>query len=187
MHSIRGFTPVVGCTRSAVEDVLLLRVGLVISLVGLLLFWSIGGGFSSPEKDLIQSVLGMRDGFNDQDAGDVLVHCSADFRETEYFLDATSFRGALLRIFLSQRDRSDGSFIWQTLIEEDEIQIDLMGSPEQARVATVSAPVRFVKRKNPQAKPVWILRIDGLAQKETDGRWRFVEASFKTISGRQPF
>ena len=88
---------------------------------------------------------------------------------------------------MSQRDRSDGSFIWQALIEEDEIQIDLMGSPEQARVATVSAPVRFVKRKNPQAKPIWILRIDGLAQKETDGRWLFVEASFKTISGRQPF
>ena len=56
----------------------------------------------------------------------LLYIANASLRETEYFLDATSFRGALLRIFLSQRDRSDGSFIWQTLIQEDEIQIDLI-------------------------------------------------------------
>ena len=164
-----------------------LRVIIALSIIGLLLFWLVGGGFSSPKIDLVQSVLGMRDGFNDQDAGDVLVHCSADFRESEYFLDAASFRGALLRIFLTQRDRSDGSFLWHALVAEEEIQIELHGSEEDARIATVSAPVRFVKGNKPQGKAVWTLRIDGMAQKETDGRWRFFEASFKTISGRRPF
>ncbi|MEC9476351.1 MAG: hypothetical protein VX764_04860 [Planctomycetota bacterium] len=167
--------------------VVLLRVVIAAAIIGLLLFWMVGGGFSSPKENLVQSVIGMCDGFNAQDAGDVLVHCSDNFRENEYFLDASSFRGALLRIFFTQRDGADGSFLWRALVVEEEIQIELQGPEEEARVATVSVPVRFVKSKSPQGRVVWTLRIDGLAQKEPDGRWRFIEASFKTISGRRPF
>ena len=79
---------------------LLLRVAIALSIAGLFLFWLMGGAFSSPKEDLVHSVLAMKDGFNNQDAGDVLVHCSTEFRESEYFLDAASFRGVLLRIFL---------------------------------------------------------------------------------------
>ncbi len=187
MRLVKESTPVAACTRSVVDRLLLLRVVLGFAIAGLLIFWLMGGVDSSPTENLIQSILGMKDGFNDQDAGDVLAHCSGDFRETVYFLDAASFRGALFRIFLSQRDGSDGSFLWLALVEEDEIQIELDAPEERARSASVSAPIRFVKRKTPNAKPVWTLRIDGVARKEEDGRWRFFQATFKTISGRRPF
>ena len=187
MHSIRESMPAVACTRSVVDRVLLLRVLLGLAITGMLLFWLMGGVDSSPTESLIQAVVGMKDGFNDQDAGDVLVHCARDFHETVYFLDAASFRRALLRIFLSQRDGSDGSFIWQALVDENEIQIELDSTEEEARSATVSAPIRFVRRKNPSTKPAWILRIDGMARREEDGTWRFFQATFKTISGRMPF
>lgn len=179
--------PAAECMRSVANSILLVRVILAFAIVGLILVWWTGGIFSSPEENLIGSILGMRDGFNQQDAGDVLVHCSENFKESEYFLDLASFRGALLRIFLSQRDRSDGSFLWQALVEEKEIEIELDGPAETARVAMVSAPIRFVKRKSLASKPVWVLRIDAQAYKEEDGRWRFIQARFKTISGRRPF
>ena len=187
MHLIRESIPAVACTRSVVDRALLLRVLLALAITGLLLFWLLGGVNSSPTESLIQAVVGMKDGFNDQDAGDVLVHCSRDFHETVYFLDAARFRGALLRIFLSQRDSSDGSFIWQALVDEDEIQVELDSTEEEARTGTVSAPIRFVERKRPNAKPAWTLRIDGMARREEDGTWRFFQATFKTISGRLPF
>jgi len=183
-----GFQPVDGCTRSAADVLRLLIRGVVplgIAAVAIMLLFF--GGVSSPRASLVQSILDMRDGFNHQSAGDVLRHCSDDFRESVYSLDSASFRGALVRIFLGQRDRSDRSFLWQAAVSEDAIEVVFDGIEAEATRATVSASVEFRRRKKPGSKPVWVLGIEGDAQRDTDGRWRFHTASFKTLSGRRPF
>ncbi len=182
------FRPVDGCTRSAADVLRILIRGVVpLGIAAVAVLWLFFGGVSSPRESLVQSILDMRDGFNHQSAGDVLRHCSDDFSESVYSLDSASFRGALVRIFLGQRDRSDRSFLWQADVSEDAVEVVFDGIEEEAVRASVSAAVEFRRRKKPARKPVWVLKIEGEAEREADGRWRFQTASFKTLSGRRPF
>ncbi len=83
--------------------------GVPLLLLLVILFQWFVLGVSSPKEQILDSIQGMEEGFNQQRAGDVLVHCTDDFSESTYQMDAASFRGALFRIFLGQRDRLVGS------------------------------------------------------------------------------
>ncbi len=164
-----------------------LRLGFLICLLATILLWIFFSGGTTPRDDLVESVLEMRDGFNHQRAGAVLRHCSEDFEESVYSLDASRFRMALVRIFFSQRDPQDQSFLWRAEVSEEDIQVLLEDGAEDASTATVSAVIRFYHQKKPAAGPRWELQIDADALLEEDRHWRFIGASFRTISGRMPF
>lgn len=181
-------TQAVECMRSVDRLArLILRLGVALGIVLLMVSVLFFAGSSSPQEQLVQAILEMRDGFNSQYAGDVLRHCSEDFKESEYSLDKSSFRVALVRIFLKERDRKDRSFLWHASILEEQVVVQFDGPEEQATSATVLAPVEFDRRNKPAAKPVWVLEIRGQAARQVGGGWKFTSARFKTLSGRRPF
>ncbi len=161
-----------------------LRLAFLLCLLATILLWVFFSGGSTPRENLVESVLEMRDGFNHQRAGTVLRHCSEEFEESVYSLDAARFRMSLVRIFFSQRDPQDQSFLWRAEVSEEDVQVVL---DEGASTATVSAVIGFYHQKKPGAGPRWELRIDADALLEEDRRWRFIGASFRTLSGRMPF
>ncbi|MDE0959660.1 MAG: hypothetical protein OSB09_02665 [Planctomycetota bacterium] len=166
---------------------LIVRLAIPLGIVLLLVMVIFFGGASSPQEQLVQSILEMRDGFNSQSAGDVLRHCSEDFKESEYDLDSSSFRAVLVRIFLTELDRKDRSFLWRASIFEDQVSVQFEGPEEEATSATVVAPVAFHRRGRLAGKSVWVLEIAGRAAREEGGGWKFTSARFKTLSGRRPF
>ena len=160
---------------------------LPIPLVLILLIQWFVIGVSSPSEQIVDSILGMQDGFNRQRAGDVLVHCTEDFSESTYNMDASSVRGALFRIFMGQRDRKDQSFLWRVEAQRDQIEIDPDPEAEGVESVDVSAPVHFYRVANPGAGPVWVMRITAQAVRTDGGDWKFRSARFRTVEGRMPF
>ena len=144
-------------------------------------------GVAPPRDRIIDSILGMQEGFNQQRAGDVLVHCTEDFSESTYNMDASSFRGALFRIFMGQRDRNNQSFLWRVEVQQEQVEIDPDPQGEGITKVHVSAPVHFHRIANPGAPPVWVMKIRAQAVRQENGDWKFRSASFSTVRGRMPF
>lgn len=165
---------------------LVYRVIPILLLLTILFQWFVLG-VSSPKEQILDSIQGMEEGFNRQRAGEVLVHCTEDFSESTYHMDAASFRGALFRIFMGQRDRRDQSFLWQVSVQMDQVELD--PNPEESDVSSVevTAPVYFYRTAKPGSPPVWVMEIRAQAVPDDDGRWKFRKASFSTLRGRMPF
>jgi len=144
-------------------------------------------GFSSPKEQIIDAVIGMEEGFNGQRAGDVLVHFTDDFSESTYKLNVSSFRGALFRIFLGQRDQKSGSFLWRVAVQRNLIELDPDPDLEEASLISVKAPVHFYRLGKEQDSPIWVMEVAGEAVRDSDSRWKFRRASFRTLKGRMPF
>ncbi|OUU26013.1 MAG: hypothetical protein CBC13_01000 [Planctomycetia bacterium TMED53] len=169
---------------------LLIRLAPAVLIIVFFIQWFVIG-ISSPREQIIESVIGMEEGFNGQRAGDVVVHCTEDFRESTYQLNVSSFRGALFRIFMGQRDKKDQSFLWQVSVQRDSIELDpdpdLYEDSTIPETISVTAPVNFYRRGNMGMGPVWVMEVQGDAVRDEDGRWRFRRAKFRTLSGRMPF
>ena len=165
---------------------LILRILPILLVFFILIQWFVIG-VAPPRQRIIDSIVGMQEGFNQQRAGDVLVHCTEDFSESTYNMDASSFRGALFRIFMGQRDKSDQSFLWRVEVQQDEVEIDPDPEGEGVNSVDVSAPVHFFRVANPGSPPVWVMRIRAQAIRQENGDWKFRSASFKTVRGRMPF
>ncbi|NCF98273.1 MAG: hypothetical protein GWP39_02035 [Planctomycetia bacterium] len=161
--------------------------GLTVVLFLLVLFVFFVVGLGSSKENLRDVVIGMQNGFNEEDAGDVLAHCTPDFMESTYQLDQATFRGALFRIFLGQRDRVDKSFKWRVFVDTEEILLDPEPDENTKLPVRVTAPVQFFRAKDKTMTPVWVLEVSGEAIICEDGKWRFRRARFKTLSGKRPF
>jgi len=136
------------------------------------------------EEQLRRIVLAMGDAFNDASARGCVEPLAENFHERVYNLDRMELRRILAGIFITERNRSDGSFRWRVECKPEEAVVEFpQGDPDRAHL---EVPARFYRRGSEGDQPTWEVRFTGTAAR-VDGEWRLVRAAFVTIGGRCPF
>lgn len=171
--------PVPSASRGQILWRLLLPV--VFLLLGIFL---LRGCDLDDEEKLRRIVGGMRDAFNGMSARNCVSPLAEEFHERVYNLDKMALRRVLAGIFVTERNREDGSFRWRVECEPTEMAIEFPeGDPDRV---DLTVPALFFRQGSKRDRAAWEVRFSASASR-IDGRWQLVVAAFATTAGRCPF
>lgn len=136
------------------------------------------------EEQLRRIVRDMRDAFNGMSARECVSPLAEEFHERVYNLDKMSLRRVLAGIFVTERNREDGSFRWRVECLLTEMSVEF---PEKgADRANLVVPARFFRQGSSAVSPAWEVRFSASAAR-IEGSWQLVIGAFVTTAGRCPF